>query len=625
MKLNKIYYINLLERTDRLFFCKEQLKLFKEDHERINAVKHENGRIGCALSHLKILQEIYNSNEEGYFLILEDDFFLKQEIDFSECILKMKEYNSPIFCLSYTYEKKIPLDKNYVRLLKSYSTCAYLFHYNFIPNLIYNFKQAIQEKNAIDVQWNQLQKDFLFLGYKYPLILQLPSFSNITNKETFSHNNSYIILEPTINDIGMFFFEFSTVIELSIRYKKFLFIENWEIYNPFFKMSFFPPKKLKRKNEIKINNFPNTLENGKNYLFKRGFLKKINSRPSEDISYFLKLNDIETSSPLTIAVNIYFHNDKELLSLPNTNYFKKGLHMVRRNYPDYKIDIYTNKINFCKKIWGKSCSYFLSNNNMETILKLVRYRILILGNDPVSWWSGIFNKFIDRELYFPKEWYSIRKEPPFPFYSKIIFFSIYNITYIIFDFLKEDIKLPRKILDRSIPLIIVTPYPEKYKENYNILIKPLSRNLCTFSSLFPEKSDLEIYEMEKLKIIYLIIQENPYHTLYFSSVPSTLLQEKYSFMDSKNYSFNNEKYLYKEKIQFITFPGRSKEDAIMISTKKSIQDIHDRYYRFLEDKKEIPKDFFNSYHYTNYNKTFQYHILLLLIPCLILFMFLLQR
>ena len=80
MKLNKIYYINLFERTDRLFFCERQLNSIQQPSERIDAVKHKNGRIGCALSHIKILEKIYEEKEKGFFLILEDDFFFKEDI-----------------------------------------------------------------------------------------------------------------------------------------------------------------------------------------------------------------------------------------------------------------------------------------------------------------------------------------------------------------------------------------------------------------------------------------------------------------------------------------------------------------------------------------------------------------
>ena len=53
MKLKKIYYINLHNRKDRLFFAQQQLKQGSIPTERIEAVQHSDGRIGCALSHLK--------------------------------------------------------------------------------------------------------------------------------------------------------------------------------------------------------------------------------------------------------------------------------------------------------------------------------------------------------------------------------------------------------------------------------------------------------------------------------------------------------------------------------------------------------------------------------------------
>ena len=338
----------------------------------------------------------------------------------------------------------------------------YIIYHDFIPDLIEILEKLFKIKQRIDVQWNELQKKFVFIGYRYPLVLQLPSFSNITKKDTFINENFYIIMEPNLNDIGMFYSNFLFFLTYQFVLKSFLY-SKLEYIQSFFKMSFFPPRKLKRKNEIPIYNYTENLEYGKKlYFLKRGFLKEINFLPNPNISYFLKVNE-SPFFPNIIGINIYFHNENNLINLPKTSYFKKGLQMIRRNNPNSDIHIYTNKVNSLKKIWGKSCSYFLSNNDMETIMKLIHYKTLILGNDSISWWSGYLNQFPEKEVYFPKEWNYIRKEPPFPFYSNITFFSIYNITYIIFDFLKEPIN--KKILDLSIPLIIVTTNQKNITKN----------------------------------------------------------------------------------------------------------------------------------------------------------------
>ena len=132
-----------------------------------------------------------------------------------------------------------------------------------------------------------------------------------------------------------------------------------------------------------------------------------------------------------------------------------------------------------------------------------------------------------------------------------------------------------------------------------------------------------------LKILYNITYENPYHTVYFLSLSSHILNDKFISIDPKKFYFQHEKYLYKDKVKFITFSKSEKKekDSMMVSTKKSIQELHDHYYRTLHNTREIPDNFFHPYHFSYFSNSFQYQylILLLLIPFFIIILFLLQR
>ena len=74
------FYINLEHRVDRKNQVEEELKTLGIKAERFNAIKMENGAIGCSMSHLKILQDAVNNNLD-HVLIVEDDIsFLKPEV-----------------------------------------------------------------------------------------------------------------------------------------------------------------------------------------------------------------------------------------------------------------------------------------------------------------------------------------------------------------------------------------------------------------------------------------------------------------------------------------------------------------------------------------------------------------
>ena len=66
------FYINLLSRPDRKDHVEEQLKTIGIKPERFNAIRMDNGAIGCSMSHLRLL-EIAKLNNWEHILIVEDD------------------------------------------------------------------------------------------------------------------------------------------------------------------------------------------------------------------------------------------------------------------------------------------------------------------------------------------------------------------------------------------------------------------------------------------------------------------------------------------------------------------------------------------------------------------------
>ena len=70
--IKNAFYINLEHRTDRKQHVETQLITIGIPAKRFNAIKMENGAIGCSMSHLKILTEALNNNLD-HVLIIEDD------------------------------------------------------------------------------------------------------------------------------------------------------------------------------------------------------------------------------------------------------------------------------------------------------------------------------------------------------------------------------------------------------------------------------------------------------------------------------------------------------------------------------------------------------------------------
>ena len=71
--IQNVLYINLESRSDRKEHVENQLAIIGlQNFNRFNAIKLENGALGCSMSHLKCLQTAKTNNWD-HVLICEDD------------------------------------------------------------------------------------------------------------------------------------------------------------------------------------------------------------------------------------------------------------------------------------------------------------------------------------------------------------------------------------------------------------------------------------------------------------------------------------------------------------------------------------------------------------------------
>ena len=91
--IDKIIYINLDSRKDRDLSIRSQLKIYNLKAERLSASYIENNPSqGCALSHIRCLEEAIKNNYKN-ILILEDDFvFNVDPKEFKNKIFKFLKY-----------------------------------------------------------------------------------------------------------------------------------------------------------------------------------------------------------------------------------------------------------------------------------------------------------------------------------------------------------------------------------------------------------------------------------------------------------------------------------------------------------------------------------------------------
>lgn len=154
----KIYCINLISRTDRWNNCQNQFSKFGiYDVQRFDAVKYNhpklsakaNGRMGCLLSHYKIIKEAKLKNYSN-ILVLEDDFiFLKEPDEFNTKLKKSLDelpadwdifYLGCYFVKGYDYEPAEKFSDNLVKVNTGFCTHSIAYSSKGMDKILKNFK-----------------------------------------------------------------------------------------------------------------------------------------------------------------------------------------------------------------------------------------------------------------------------------------------------------------------------------------------------------------------------------------------------------------------------------------------------------------------------------------------------
>jgi len=189
------FYINLDHRTDRKEHVEEQMKIMNINATRFNAVKMENGAIGCSMSHLKLLQNAI-VNKLEHILILEDDItFLDPEL-FKEQFKKFMEIHKNNWDVIIFAGNNLPpyekIDDTCIKVTRCQTTTGYLVNGHYIKVLAQNIKMGLtnlihrpkeHSKFAIDKFWFVLQSTGRWYLIMPTSVVQREDYSDIEKKK----------------------------------------------------------------------------------------------------------------------------------------------------------------------------------------------------------------------------------------------------------------------------------------------------------------------------------------------------------------------------------------------------------------------------------------------------------
>jgi GR25 family glycosyltransferase involved in LPS biosynthesis len=190
------FYINLASRVDRKKQVEEQLfNVGLTCAQRFDAIKLDDGRVGCSMSHLKCLSKAKAENWD-HVLICEDDIeFLNPGLFINQLNRFLSKHNNwDVVLLAGNNVPPYTRDGDEcVKVARCQTTTGYLVNGHYFNTLIENIKNGITnllrepEKHihyAIDRYWFSLQqKDDWYL--LTPLsVIQSPGYSDIEKRVT---------------------------------------------------------------------------------------------------------------------------------------------------------------------------------------------------------------------------------------------------------------------------------------------------------------------------------------------------------------------------------------------------------------------------------------------------------
>jgi len=191
-QIEKVVYINLEERIDRRDdTIRELTKIFSDEKIlRFEAIKHNNGAIGCTMSHISVI-EMAIREKWGNILILEDD--IGWNTNFS-LLGKLMNISYDVILLSGYY---VNYNKSTCRIISSQTTGAYIVNSSYYQTLLNNYKEGLEKLlttnnvrlYAIDQYWKHIQSKDNWYIIQPNLCFQKPSYSNI-EKRHVNYNQS---------------------------------------------------------------------------------------------------------------------------------------------------------------------------------------------------------------------------------------------------------------------------------------------------------------------------------------------------------------------------------------------------------------------------------------------------
>lgn len=188
-----VFYINLESREDRDRETRTELDLIGlRNYQRFDAISHQSGVLGCALSHSQLLESL--DNVRGPVMICEDDIeFLASQEQLEEILDEfLQDDRLDVLCIAHNNRSKpMPVGRLLAIVHRTKTTSCYVVKEKARGLLLKNFRGSVkgldrggsEAKFAPDVFWRRLQLWRLFFAIPRERVArQRASFSDIRGR-----------------------------------------------------------------------------------------------------------------------------------------------------------------------------------------------------------------------------------------------------------------------------------------------------------------------------------------------------------------------------------------------------------------------------------------------------------
>ena len=188
LDIKHAFYINLESRPDRKVHVESEFVKIGIPIQRFNAIKLQNGALGCSMSHLKII-ETAKDQKLDHVLIVEDDIqFTNPELFKTQFNLFLKNHQEfdVVLIGGNNVPPFKPVDSSCIKVATCQTTTGYLVKSHYYDTLIHNYRNGIKKLMQSPAQHNlyAIDKYWFHLQAKHDWYLIIPL--TVTQREDYS-------------------------------------------------------------------------------------------------------------------------------------------------------------------------------------------------------------------------------------------------------------------------------------------------------------------------------------------------------------------------------------------------------------------------------------------------------